>query len=62
MHILFTHFRRFRSGFIQVCFCLGILLLGGCDMIEYHPYDLDIDGETDAVSYTHLTLPTNSRV
>ena len=47
MHILFTHFRRFRSGFIQVCFCLGILLLGGCDMIEYHPYDLDIDGETD---------------
>ena len=34
MHILFTHFRRFRSGFIQVCFCLGILLLGGCDMIE----------------------------
>ena len=46
MHILFTHFRRFRSGFIQVCFCLGILLLGGCDMIEYHPYDLDIDGET----------------
>ena len=38
MHTLFTHFRRF---------CLGILLLGGCDMIEYHPYDLDIDGETD---------------
>ena len=47
MHILFTHFRRFRSGFMQVCFCVGILLLGGCDMIEYHPYDLDIDGETD---------------
>ena len=47
MHILFTHFRHFRSGFAQLCFCLGILLLGGCDMIEYHPYDLDIDGETD---------------
>lgn len=47
MHTLFTHFRRFRSGFAQVCFCLGVLLLGGCDMIEYHPYDLDIDGETD---------------
>lgn len=47
MHILFTHFRRFRSGFTQVCFCLGVLLPGGCDMIEYHPYDLDIDGETD---------------
>lgn len=30
-----------------MCFYLGVLLLGGCDMIEYHPYDLDIDGETD---------------
>ena len=47
MHTLFTHFRRFRSDIAQVCFYLGILLLGGCDMIEYHPYDLDIDGETD---------------
>ena len=47
MPTLFTHCHRLRSGFIQVCFCLGVLLLGGCDMIEYHPYDLDIDGETD---------------
>lgn len=30
-------------------FCLAVLsmtALPGCDMIEYHPYDLDIDGET----------------
>lgn len=47
MPTLFTHCHRLRSGFIQVCFCLGVLQLGGCDMIEYHPYDLDIDGETD---------------
>lgn len=25
----------------------GTILLLGCDMIEYHPYDLDIHGETD---------------
>ena len=25
----------------------GMLILTGCDMIEYHPYDMDIDGETD---------------
>lgn len=23
------------------------ILCVGCDMIEYHPYDLDIDGEKD---------------
>ena len=36
------------------------LLMAGCDMIDYHPYDVHISGETDVtVSYTHLTLPTN---
>ena len=24
----------------------AVLVMGGCDMIEYHPYDLDIDGDT----------------
>ena len=28
-------------------FLMGLFLLLGCDMIEYHPYDLDIHGETD---------------
>ena len=28
-----------------LCCCLTFPS-GGCDMIEYHPYDLDIDGET----------------
>ena len=35
------------SKYFQLC--LSILSLGiltGCDMIEFHPYDLDIDGET----------------
>lgn len=35
------------SKYFQLC--LSILPLGiltGCDMIEFHPYDLDIDGET----------------
>lgn len=26
---------------------LGVMIAGGCDMIEYHPYDLDIAGETN---------------
>lgn len=26
--------------------CILTCVLGGCGMIEYHPYDLDIDGET----------------
>lgn len=39
--------RRFRPGVRLACLCLWTLWLGGCDMIEYHPYDLDIDGETD---------------
>ena len=29
-------------------YCIIIsLFLAGCDMIEYHPYDLDIHGEKD---------------
>lgn len=31
---------------IYYCLLLSAALCG-CDMIEYHPYDLDIDGETD---------------
>lgn len=27
-------------------FLMGLFLFIGCDMIEYHPYDLDIHGET----------------
>lgn len=30
-------------AFLLLCLTLPS---GGCDMIEYHPYDLDIDGET----------------
>lgn len=31
------------------CFLLGstIIVQTGCDMIEYHPYDLNIEGETN---------------
>ena len=33
--------------FFYAClFLLSTIGLGGCEMIEYHPYDLDIDGET----------------
>ena len=31
-----------RTGLGYLCFAT---ILAGCDMIEYHPYDLDIDGE-----------------
>ncbi len=34
--------KRFLSGSILSTF----MLFSGCDMIEYHPYDLRIDGET----------------
>lgn len=44
---------RFRLHFRLIYGCLWALLLGGCDMIEYHPYDLDIDGETD-VNRRHI--------
>lgn len=27
--------------------CVACLLLSGCEMIDYHPYDVRIDGETD---------------
>lgn len=45
-HCFHLHFRLIYG-------CLWALLLGGCDMIEYHPYDLDIDGETD-VNRRHI--------
>ena len=28
-------------------FILTLLLLTGCDMIEYHPYDLDVHGDKE---------------
>ena len=31
---------------ILIGLCLGFLLTG-CDLIEYHPYDVRIDGETN---------------
>ena len=38
---------RYPSSLLPpLCCCLAAFLLAGCDMIEYHPYDLDIDGET----------------
>ena len=36
-----TQKNQISTFLLTVC-----LLLAGCDMIEYHPYDLDIDGET----------------
>lgn len=34
-----------RHGIISFLFVVcGLMLLHGCDMVEYHPYDVDIDG------------------
>lgn len=48
-----THFMRkitgkkFYTSLFMSCISLfSACWLGGCEMIEYHPYDLDIDGET----------------
>lgn len=39
------NFKGISNLIYATCFCLtGIIT--GCDMIEYHPYDLDIKGET----------------
>lgn len=39
--------RKNYPAFFYAClFLLAVIGLGGCEMIEYHPYDLDIDGET----------------
>ena len=38
--------RHPSSSLPPLCCCLAVFLLAGCDMIEYHPYDLNIDGET----------------
>lgn len=39
-----------KTLYIRYLFALLLPLSGllqACDMIEYHPYDLDIDGETE---------------
>lgn len=43
-----TFFRKYLQRYTYTLwFFFFSLCAGGCDMIEYHPYDLDIDGETD---------------
>lgn len=39
------NFKTAKSFFHATCLSAAVLF-SGCDMIEYHPYDLDIDGET----------------
>ena len=36
---------RVVKGFLTASLLSIIMIMSGCDMIEYHPYDLDIDGE-----------------
>ena len=36
---------RVVKGFLNASLLSIIMMMSGCDMIEYHPYDLDIDGE-----------------
>lgn len=36
-----------RKYISKLCLFIAAGILSGCEMIEYHPYDLDIDGETD---------------
>ena len=31
----------------KLLMALSVWACAACDMLEYHPYDLDIDGETD---------------
>jgi len=31
----------------HIALCTGLLLLTGCDLIDYHPYDVRISGETN---------------
>ena len=38
--------KNYPTFFYACLFLLSTIGLGGCEMIEYHPYDLDIDGET----------------
>ena len=41
---------------------LGALELMGIPLIRGNPLPLNVQEQIEAVSYTHLTLPTNSRV
>ena len=39
--------KKFYTSLFMSCISLfSACWLSGCEMIEYHPYDLDIDGET----------------
>ena len=35
----------------KIIFCTEILLLSGCELIEYHPYDTHIHGDKE-INYT----------
>lgn len=58
-----THFMRkitrkkFYTSLFMSCISLfSACWLSGCEMIEYHPYDLDIDGETGINAKTSNAL------
>lgn len=40
-------FAEVKTSVLQSIFFLGSLLLPGCDLIDVHPYDADIDGACD---------------
>ena len=33
----------------KIIFCTEILLLSGCELIEYHPYDTHIHGDKELI-------------
>lgn len=37
----------------KIIFCTEILLLSGCELIEYHPYDTHIHGDKE-INYTQI--------
>ena len=41
---------------------LVCLLLAGCDLIDYHPYDVRISGETDVNAHNIEQIEANQRV
>ena len=43
----------------KIIFCTEILLLSGCELIEYHPYDTHIHGDKE-INYTQIEKIENS--
>lgn len=37
----------------KIIFCTEILLLSGCELIEYHPYDTHIHGDKE-INYPQI--------